>query len=196
MAPTPESLAAMGGNGTDNIGKTHVQTTKSWIRLTSPYSFTSEEEWTIAFSGAALFKADGSNIVLGSRASSNCNLCRIEYFQHDDYHQGQSLLTFVSDGDDPWEATDLSLPLATNEFHVLTLTQANGLLRIYQNTTKVIELYSVDAWLDLSYVGHLDHPLPWFPGFDGHIAVHRVVHAPGAIDEGVAIDKFVKFMSA
>ena len=196
MAPTPESLAIMGGNGTNEVGITHVQTSVSWILLNSPYSLTSDTDWTVAFSGAALWKPDGSNIVLGATAASNCILCRVEYYQHDDFHDGKSLLTFASDGDDPWEVTDLPLPFNVTEFHVLVLTHSNGHLRIYQNSNLVIELFSNDAWLDLSYIGHLDHPYSWFPGYDGSIAVHRVVHAPGAVEDGPAMDDFVHFMSS
>lgn len=200
VAPTPESVAAMGD-------KVHVQTTTSWIRVDSPYTFTSGNDWTIAFSGASLSTSNSNNtilrtsrgrsdIVLGASILSNCYLCRIEYFQNDEFKQDQSLLSLVSDGADPWEIVDLPLPFNTNQFHILTLTHNNGLLRIYQNTTQIAELESNDAWLDMPYIGHLENPVYWFPGYDGHLAVHRIVHIPEAIEDGHAMDEFVKFVAA
>jgi hypothetical protein len=130
VAPTPESLRVMGGNGSHGMGKTHIQTTGTFIRVNSPFKFTSQNDWTIAFAGAALWNPDGVNIVLGADRPSDCYQCRVEYYQNDNFKGGKHLLTIASEGDDPWELADHPLPLDAFQFHVLTLTHSNGLLRV------------------------------------------------------------------
>jgi hypothetical protein len=67
----------------------------------------------------------------------------------------------------------------------------------FQNTTLVVELQSRGgAWLDLPYIGRVDNPNFWMPSADGYLAVHRVIHAPEVVEDGSAMEDFVKFMAA
>lgn len=166
MQPTHESEDRMGD-------VKHIQTSESYLWMDHGFDVTAFDEWTIAFAGASLQEGDeGSGNVVLFGGDYSCEHCIVGY-ERLGHHTVASIQT-------KGVLTQGKVPMSPTQFHVFTLTQANGTMRLYQDSTMVEEIHSAAALPEFAYIGRQN---PMLKSRSAPLAIHRVVLLHEAIEQ-------------